>query len=78
MQTAVRLVINRAGCRSAIIAVLLPNTGLPENYALTASENHATASGLAWSPQHGSGDISISKRPYTLTSGLPTLAVADE
>ena len=42
-----------------MIAVLLPNTGLPENYALTGYENLATVSGLAWSPQHGGGDVSI-------------------
>ena len=40
-------VVNRAGARSAMIAVLLPNTGLPKNYALTRYENHVTASGPA-------------------------------
>ena len=44
------------------VAVLLPNTGLPVNHAIPASENHATVSGPAWSPQHGSDDISIYKR----------------
>ena len=41
--------VNRAGIRSAMVAVLLPDTGLPENYALTGYENHVTASGPAWS-----------------------------
>ena len=40
---------NRAGVRSAMVAVLRPNTGFPENYALTGYENHVTASGPAWS-----------------------------
>ena len=40
---------NRAGVRSAMVAVLLPSGGLPENYALTGYENHVTASGPAWS-----------------------------
>ena len=35
--------------KSAMVAVLLPDTGFPENYALTGYENHVTASGLAWS-----------------------------
>ncbi len=41
--------VNRAGVRSAMVAVLLPDTGLPENYALTGYENHVTAGGPAWS-----------------------------
>ena len=41
--------VNRAGVQSAMVAVLLPDTSLPENYALTGYENHVTASGPAWS-----------------------------
>ena len=41
--------VNRAGDKSAMVAVLLPDTGLPENYALIGYENHVTASGPAWS-----------------------------
>ena len=41
--------VNRAGVRSAMVAVLPRDAGLPENYALTGYENHVTASGPAWS-----------------------------